>query len=57
MESLVDKGLAKSIGISNFNKTQIERLLENCRIRPANLQVNSIKKSFDLIFKLKTFYS
>jgi len=39
MESLVDKGLAKSIGISNFNKTQIERLLENCRIRPANLQI------------------
>lgn len=34
MEKAVDDGLAKSIGISNFNKSQIERLLGNCRIRP-----------------------
>lgn len=39
MEKLVDQGLAKSIGISNFNIKQIQRILDNARIRPANLQV------------------
>ncbi|BHF62013.1 hypothetical protein SprV_0100499400 [Sparganum proliferum] len=39
MESLVDAGLAKSIGISNFNKSQIERILKICRIKPVMLQV------------------
>ncbi|VDL86739.1 unnamed protein product [Schistocephalus solidus] len=39
MESLVDAGLAKSIGISNFNKSQIERILKICRIKPVMLQI------------------
>lgn len=39
MEHLVDIGLAKSIGVSNFATGQIERILKNCRIKPANLQV------------------
>lgn len=39
MEKLVDQGLAKSIGLSNFNIQQIQRILDNSRIRPANLQV------------------
>ncbi|KAL7063733.1 hypothetical protein AAHC03_0107 [Spirometra sp. Aus1] len=39
MESLVDAGLAKSIGVSNFNKSQIERILKICRIKPVMLQV------------------
>lgn len=39
MEELVDIGIAKNIGISNFNKRQIERILANCRIKPANNQV------------------
>ena len=42
MESLVDKGLAKNIGVSNFNIEQLTRLLDTpgLRIKPANIQVN-----------------
>lgn len=39
MEKAVDDGLIKSIGISNFNKNQIEKLLSNCRIPPAVNQI------------------
>ncbi|CAH0555752.1 unnamed protein product [Brassicogethes aeneus] len=40
MEEQVDAGRTKAIGISNFNKSQIENLLKsNPRIKPANLQV------------------
>lgn len=39
MEKLVDDGLCKSIGISNFNSKQVERLLKNARIQPATNQV------------------
>ena len=39
MEAQVDAGRAKAIGLSNFNQQQIQRILDNCRIRPANLQV------------------
>lgn len=39
MEKLVDLGLVKSIGVSNFNSEQITRVLENCRIKPVTNQV------------------
>jgi len=39
MEKAVDDGLVKSIGVSNFNKSQIEKLLSNCRILPVVNQI------------------
>ncbi|KAK9883233.1 hypothetical protein WA026_001422 [Henosepilachna vigintioctopunctata] len=38
MEFLVEKGYTKSIGLSNFNKRQIERVLDNATVLPVNLQ-------------------
>uniref|UniRef100_UPI00398F194D 1,5-anhydro-D-fructose reductase n=1 Tax=Pristiophorus japonicus TaxID=55135 RepID=UPI00398F194D len=39
MEALVDEGLVKSIGVSNFNVSQLQRLLSVARIIPAVNQV------------------
>jgi diketogulonate reductase-like aldo/keto reductase len=39
MEAQVDAGRTKAIGLSNFNITQIKRILQNARIPPSNLQV------------------
>ncbi|EDV97084.1 GH16631 [Drosophila grimshawi] len=39
MEKLVEAGLVKSIGISNFNKNQIERILAIAKIVPATNQI------------------
>lgn len=39
MEALVEKKLTKAIGVSNFNKTQLERLLQNCKIKPVVNQI------------------
>ncbi len=42
MEELVRLGLTKSIGVSNFNKRQIEDILKIATIPPANNQVKWI---------------
>ncbi|CAL7938554.1 unnamed protein product [Xylocopa violacea] len=39
MEALQSKGLAKNIGVSNFNSEQIERVLKNCTIKPVTNQI------------------
>jgi len=39
MEAVLEKGLTKAIGVSNFNQRQIQRILDNCHIPPANLQI------------------
>ncbi|XP_013118553.1 1,5-anhydro-D-fructose reductase [Stomoxys calcitrans] len=39
MELIYDLGLAKAIGVSNFTARQIQRILKNCKVRPANLQI------------------
>jgi D-xylose reductase len=39
MESLVEKGLSKSIGVSNFQAQLIYDLLRYAKIRPATLQI------------------
>lgn len=39
MESLVEKGLAKSIGVSNFQAQLLYDLLRYAKIRPATLQI------------------
>lgn len=38
MEAQVEAGRTKYIGISKFNESQIQRILDNCKIRPASLQ-------------------
>lgn len=39
MEKLVDAGLTRSIGVSNFNKAQLDRVLAAARIPPATNQI------------------
>lgn len=39
MEKCVEKGLVKSIGVSNFNSKQIERLLKSAKIKPVINQI------------------
>ncbi|CAC5424557.1 AKR1A1 [Mytilus coruscus] len=38
MEDVVEKTLARSIGVSNFNQQQIQNIIQKCKIPPAVLQ-------------------
>ena len=38
MESLVDKGMVRAIGLSNFSITKTERILKMAKIPPALIQ-------------------
>merc|ERR1711892_315693 len=39
MEKMVEKGKAKTIGVSNFNEKQLDKILQSCKIKSANNQV------------------
>jgi len=39
MERLVEKGLTRAIGLSNFNQSQIQRILTIAKVPPAALQI------------------
>ena len=39
MEELVKEGKVKSIGVSNFNISQLQQVLDNCTIKPVNNQI------------------
>ncbi|KFM72168.1 Aldo-keto reductase family 1 member B10, partial [Stegodyphus mimosarum] len=39
MEECYEKGLVRSIGLSNFNSEQIKRVLDICKVKPVMLQV------------------
>ncbi|CAJ0596825.1 unnamed protein product [Cylicocyclus nassatus] len=41
LEDFVKEGKIRSIGVSNFNLGQLKRLLANCHIKPAVLQVEA----------------
>ncbi|XP_063824212.1 aldo-keto reductase AKR2E4-like [Ostrinia nubilalis] len=38
-EAVLEKGLAKAIGVSNFNVDQLKRVLANCKVPPACNQI------------------
>lgn len=52
MEQLVKIGLVRSIGVSNFNSEQIERVLKIAEIKPVTnqVQIKDIIQSFHPIF-------
>lgn len=39
MEGVKEAGLTKSIGVSNFNHEQIDRILASCKVKPAMNQI------------------
>jgi diketogulonate reductase-like aldo/keto reductase len=39
MEECKKLGLAKSIGVSNFNEKQIQRIIDHSKVKPAALEI------------------
>ncbi|XP_013176900.1 PREDICTED: aldo-keto reductase AKR2E4-like [Papilio xuthus] len=39
LEAVLQKGLTRTIGVSNFNLQQMQRLLANCKVPPATNQI------------------
>jgi len=46
MEECVQQGLSKSIGLSNFNSKQIERVLQAANIKPVMNQVMDLRTEY-----------
>lgn len=55
MEKLVEQGLTKSIGVSNFNSQQLERILAIASIKPVTNQVCVI--DVELIFSISLYFT
>lgn len=49
MEDLVDKGLVRSIGVSNFSPEKIQGIIETARIVPAINQVSLAHSSLPYV--------
>ena len=51
MEDLYNQGHIKSIGLCNFNKSQIEEILNNCKVKPSlvQIEVNPYFQNDDLV--------
>lgn len=57
MEKLVEKGLVRSIGLSNFNSLQIDDILSVASIKPTVLQVWAVcnDETFELLHTALVF--
>ena len=48
MEACVQSGLTRSIGLSNFNSYQLQRVLDTSTIKPVTNQVDKILLDFSI---------
>lgn len=58
MEEMVKQGKVSSIGVSNFNSEQVQRIIDNSTIKPVNLQVvfsinEHVFKTFFTVLRLR----
>lgn len=51
MEGLVDRGLVRSIGVSNFSPEKIAALLKSARIKPAVNQVRTFSSKHHVLLQ------